>query len=105
MSGREAGFNASDEAAVEEAARGLRGAERELNRALLRVADTREGRLVLWWVLADLSGWFDRTFTGDAGTYFNEGRREVGTRLAERLMRLGPKTFGDLITEMTEGKR
>lgn len=102
MSG-EAAFNAADEAVVEAASRGARGAERELNRALTRVMDTREGRLVLWWVVRDLSGWFEQTFTGDETTYFNEGRRQVGTEVVKRLLGANPRSLGDLITEMTEG--
>lgn len=95
-------FNAGNETDVETVERVHRGREAELNHALSTLLAQREGRVVLWWIIRDLSGWFDRTFTGNEETYFNEGRRQVGTSLFERLNRLRPTAFGDLINEMNE---
>lgn len=98
-------FDAGDPAEVESRERRSRDLERELDRALAAILALPEGRRVLWWVVRDLSGWFDRSFTGNSTTFFNEGRRQVGTALVERLMRLDRAAFGSLITEMMEGPR
>lgn len=101
MRGPDSGFNAADPGEVEEAERSERDRSRSLDKALARATADPDMRRVLWWILRDLSGWFDRTYTGDHTTYFNEGRRQVGTALVERLMKQNRRALGDLINEMT----
>jgi len=98
-------FDASDEAGVAGRERKARGGDRDLDRALRSMLADPQGRRVLAWIVRDLAGWFDRTFTGNSTTFFNEGRRQVGTGLVERLLKLDPRALGDLITEMTERTR
>lgn len=99
MSPRET-FDASSPEEVEAAERNSRATQKSLDRSLAKILADPDGRRVLWWIVRDLSGWFDRTYTGDAGTYFNEGRRQVGTALVERMMKENKRALGDLINEM-----
>lgn len=99
MSARE-NFDASSPEEVEAAERTSRASMRALDRSLAKMLADPDGRRVIWWIVRDLAGWFDRTYTGDPGTYFNEGRRQVGTALVERLMKENKRALGDLINEM-----
>lgn len=61
--------------------------------------DTSRGRRILWSVLAQ-AGVYGRSFTGDAlSTAYNEGRREVGIALLERVERSAPGAYLKMMKE------
>ena len=48
------------------------------------------GRRILSWLLLDLCGVLSRSYAGEQGTFFNEGRRHVGLQLIDSLEEIDP---------------
>lgn len=79
-------------------AKDAKDAERELDDALLWVLADVRGRKVLWWLLT-VCGVFRLSMTGNSQTFFNEGMRNVGLALMDRIMRLSPNVYQEMYRE------
>ena len=91
-------YNAGDEAAVTKRQKREREAENRLAAGLAYVLAERPGRDLLWWLLGE-TGVYAGSYTGDNRTFFNEGRRDVGLRLLDRLLAADPETYLTMIKE------
>lgn len=56
------------------------------------VMSTREGRRYVWGLLGD-AGVYRTSFTGNATTYFNEGKRDIGLRVLADITRACPEQY------------
>ncbi len=56
------------------------------------------GRRLLFALIAD-TGTFDNSFTGNSGSFFNDGRKSVGQALFHEVMRLDPERFTQMWQE------
>ena len=83
MSGRQERFIPQQAARLQEKRRKREEQEHDaLIADFRRVLATAEGLRVLWFVLSQ--GFIFRScFTGNASTYFNEGKRDLGLRILE----------------------
>ena len=73
--------------------------ERRAQEDLRKVMATGEGRRVLYSILAS-AGVYARAFTGEAlTTAHNEGRREVGISLLERIEAQAPGSYLGMLRE------
>jgi len=91
-------YNAGDEAAVTKRQKLEREAEVRLANGLAYILAERPGRDLLWWLLGE-AGVYASSYTGDNRTFFNEGRRDVGLRLLERLLVTDPEAYLTMIKE------
>ena len=66
-------------------------ARREIDDFLF-IVGTEQGRRFLWGQLA-YAGVFRSSFTGDSGTYFNEGRRDTGLRTLAMFNSHAPEAY------------
>lgn len=91
-------YNAGDEAAVTKRKKFEREAEERLANGLTYVLAARPGRDLVWWLLGE-AGVYAGSYTGDNRTFFNEGRRDVGLRLLDRLLAADPEAYLTMIKE------
>jgi len=78
--------------------------EREIQKKqLIAVLDTSEGRAVLWRLL-ESTGLYRSSYTGDEGTYFNEGRRNVGLELLALINSVAPDKYPLIMAENTHDR-
>lgn len=71
---------------------------------LREVLDTAAGRRVLWSIL-DVSGVYGLSFTGEAlGSAFNEGRRQIGITLLQKIEDLAPGSYLTMQREALDEK-
>jgi len=72
---------------------------------LRKVLDSREGRRVLWSIL-DASGVYGLSYTGEAmSTGFNEGRRQIGITLLQKVEELAPGSYLMMQREVLDEKQ
>jgi len=72
--------------------------QRKLEADVASVMGTPQGRDVIWEVLS-LCGIYDNQFTGNSGTFFNEGRRSVGIDLIQIINNADPTSYARLLLE------
>jgi|GEM_PF-6440926 hypothetical protein len=80
--------------------------EEELNEQVRQQRDddlrtllgTKPGRRVLF-ALINNTGTFDSSFTGNSGSFFNDGRKSVGQALFHEVMRLDAGRFLEMWQE------
>lgn len=73
--------------------------------ALKAVLDTRDGRAVIWQILSD-TGIYRSSFDRDAAVMaFNEGQRNVGLRLLDRVMAVDIDAFKLMQDEAHERRK
>ncbi|TDX30764.1 hypothetical protein DFO67_10419 [Modicisalibacter xianhensis] len=60
-----------------------------------------QGRRILF-ALIESTGTFSQSFTGNSGSFFNDGRKSVGQDVFHEVMRLDPKRFTQMWTEHQE---
>lgn len=61
------------------------------------------GRRVLF-DLIRATGTFDTSFTGNSGSYFNDGRKKVGQDFFHEIMRIDPERFTQMWREYEEAE-
>lgn len=80
----------------------LTRSERKTRKKLLDAAGAALGnantRYLLRWVL-DRAGLFEPSFTGNSGTFYNEGKRDLGLELVNLLNEIDPYEFVRLMKE------
>lgn len=69
-----------------------------LEEAYRFVLGDEKGRRVLWHVLSEC-GVFRLSMTGNSQTFFNEGMRNIGLRLLDRVMTIEPDAFAEMYRE------
>ena len=76
-----------------------RKAQEALDEAVRWLLGDARGRLVAWWLL-EQAGVFRTSFAGTAEhTAFNEGRRDLGLRLLNRVMDVDADAYGLMVKE------
>lgn len=60
--------------------------------------DCQSGRRFIFDLL-DSTGAFDQSFTGNSGSFFNDGKKAVGLKLFHEVMRLEPNRFTQMWQE------
>lgn len=88
----------SEEEQVEEQERRIKRAAELLEEGFRFILDDEKGRRVLWWLLSEC-GVFRISMTGNSATFFNEGRRDIGLRLMDRIMALRPDIYAEMYRE------
>lgn len=68
--------------------------------ALRWVMSQPQGRLFIW-TLADMCGESRTSFTGNSGTFFNEGQRNVWLRLKADILDHAGERFWEMVKENT----
>lgn len=71
--------------------------ERSDNDFLWLMNDAR-GRRIVWAQLSEC-GVFRTSFTGNSTTFFNEGKRDVGLRILDRITKLCPEAYVTMTRE------
>jgi len=64
----------------------------------ISILKTEAGRRIIWDQLC-FCGIFKMSYTGDNGTYVNEGKRIVGLRLLEKINIYSPESYGLMLKE------
>jgi len=72
--------------------------QKKLEADIGSVLKTPQGRDVIWEILS-LCGIYDNQFTGNSGTFFNEGRRSVGLDLIQMMTDADPTAYARLMLE------
>lgn len=78
--------------------------EAEKLRAMQEAADIEwlmgdaRGRRIVWGLLS-VSGVFRTSYTGDNGTFFNEGKRNIGLVYMAKVNDVCPEKYGDMLME------
>ena len=62
------------------------------------VLKTKSGQKFIWEILS-LCGIYDNQFTGNSGTFFNEGRRSVGLDIVQMMNDADPTIYPRLLLE------
>lgn len=62
-----------------------------------------QGRRILFGLI-ESTGTFSQSFTGNSGSFFNDGRKSVGQDFFHEVMRLDPKRFTQMWTEHQEAE-
>lgn len=75
----------------------------QLKNDVTRVFGSSEGKRILYHVLA-MCGIYSDCFTGNAHTYYYEGRRSVGLELLELIMETDPEIYIQLIRENADAR-
>lgn len=65
---------------------------------LRTLLDMPAGRRVIFALIGD-TGTFDTSFTGNSGSFFNDGRKSVGQALFHEVMRLDSERFTQMWQE------
>jgi hypothetical protein len=74
--------------------------ERE-DEEMKQILDTYGGRAFMWRLLSSC-GVFRTSFTGNASTYFNEGKRQIGLEVLKEILELDSKAFQIMQQEAVE---
>lgn len=90
--------NASDEKQVKEAKRKEKDVRAQELEDIKFVLSSPQGRRFYWRYLSKC-GMFTTSFTGNSGTYFKEGERNVGLRLYADMMAASPDSYLLMIKE------
>lgn len=64
---------------------------------------TDQGKDTIWEILS-LCGIYDNQFTGNSGTFFNEGRRSIGIDIIQMLNDVDPTLYPRLLLEHAQLK-
>lgn len=73
-------------------------ARRQRDDDLRWLLDHKPGRRILFALISE-TGTFDNSFTGNSGSFFNDGRKSVGQALFHEVMRLDCERFTQMWTE------
>ena len=68
------------------------------------IMSTEIGRRFVWGLLGD-SGLYQSSFTGNSTTFYNEGRRAVGTEMLARVVAAAPEQYLDMQREAFNASR
>jgi len=66
-----------------------------LEEAFEKVLGTAEGKRVIWWIMGEC-GVFGLSMTGNSQTFFNEGMRNIGLKLMDRVMQTNPSLYQEM---------
>ena len=72
--------------------------QKKLEADITTVMGSDQGKDIIWEILS-LCGIYDNQFTGNSGTFFNEGRRSVGIDLIQILNDADPTLYPRLLLE------
>jgi len=72
--------------------------QEKLEANVVSVMATPQGKDVIWEILS-LCGIYDNQFTGNSGTFFNEGRRSVGLDIVQMINDADPTSYARLLLE------
>jgi len=75
--------------------------QKRLEANVSSVMATSQGKDVIWEILS-LCGIYDSQFTGNSGTFFNEGRRSVGLDIIQMLQDAEPTMYAQLLLEQAK---
>lgn len=70
--------------------------ERDLDDATEFVLNNKQANVFLWWVL-NQCGIYTVTGAGNSMTYFNEGKRNVGLAIINRICSVEPEAYARLM--------
>lgn len=73
-------------------------AQKKLEADVTTVMGIDQGKDLIWEIFS-LCGIYDNQFTGNSGTFFNEGRRSVGIDLIQILNDADPTLYPRLLLE------
>jgi len=91
-------MNAADESQVKEAKKKEKfGREQELSDVKF-ILSTEQGRRFFWRYLS-ICGVFKNSFTGSSETFFNEGKRLIGTTLLTEMVTADPDSYLKMIKQ------
>lgn len=76
---------------------------KELERALLFILQTEQGRLYLS-ELMDFCGLYKVSFTGNSETYYKEGMRNVGLKIMADIGKVDPNSYINIMIETKNRK-
>ena len=76
---------------------------KDLERALLFILQTEQGRLYLAELL-DFCGLYKGSFTGNSETYYKEGMRNVGLKIMADMAKVDPNSYINMILETKKRK-
>lgn len=76
---------------------------KELERALLFILQTEQGRMYLSEVL-DFCGLYQTSFTGNSETYFKEGKRNVALKIMADMAKVDPNSYINMMIETKKRK-
>jgi len=93
--------NFGDEATVAQAVKQNENVEDMIDEGLRELVSNRNGRELVWWMLSE-AGIYQTSFTGNSTTFFNEGKRSIGLVLLDRLIRMRPDAYAQMIGEHNE---
>lgn len=68
---------------------------------LVWLMSQERGRRFIWRLLSR-AGVFQSSFTGNSGTFFNEGRRDIGLWVLSSIMASCPEDFIKMLTEQKD---
>jgi hypothetical protein len=63
--------------------------------AFEKVLGTAEGKRVIWWIMGEC-GVFTISMKGNSYTFFNEGMRNIGLKLMDRVMETNPSLYQEM---------
>lgn len=64
---------------------------------------TESGRRIVWKILGDCGTFMQTAVHSGSWTYFNEGRRSIGTLLLNQIMEVRPEAYTEMTKENTKG--
>lgn len=76
---------------------------KDLERALLFILQTEQGRLYLAELL-DFCGLYQTSFTGNSETYFKEGKRNVALKIMADMAKVDPNSYINMMIETKKRK-
>ena len=76
---------------------------KEIERALLFILQTEQGRLYLAELL-DFCGLYKGSFTGNSETYYKEGMRNVGLKIMADMAKVDPNSYINMMIETKNRK-
>jgi len=91
-------YDASDPEQVAKRVKTSKTRELSVADGLKDCLKTKQGRDFVWDILS-VTGVFRSSFTGNAVTFFNEGRRDVGLQLLARITKLCPERLTEMMRE------
>lgn len=62
------------------------------------VMSSVEGRRFMWWLLGK-TGLYETSFTGNSTTFFNEGKRNIGLLLINRINDVCPEQYANMVRD------